>query len=115
MELRKIKSENRKILDLSDQHKNPELWCLFELVPVWCFTNRLTQNPNVFSKNVYNSLDKFYSTQNTSKSEVFIQNYYKISERHVGISLGKNKYYYIKRWTAAKLTSKLSCSQGKQN
>ena len=51
---------------------------------------------NVFNKNVYSSLEKFYSTQNTSKSEVFIQNYYKISERHVGISLGENKVYYIK-------------------
>ena len=97
MGLRNINSENRKILDLSDQHKNPELWFLFDLVPVYCFTNRLTQTPNVFIKNVYSSLDKFDSTPNTSKSEIFILNYYKISERHVGISLGENKYYYIKK------------------
>ena len=112
MELWKINSENKKILDLFDQHKNPELWCLFDLVRVCCFTNRLTKTPNVFSKNVYSSLDKFYSTLNTSKREVFIQiDCLQNIIRDMRISLGKNKDYYIERGIAVKQTGKLSSYQ----
>ena len=45
------------------------------------------------------------------KEKYLYKNYYKISERHVGMSLGKNKVYYIERGTTAKKTGKLSSYQ----
>ena len=45
------------------------------------------------------------------KEKYLYRKYYKISERQVGISLGKNKFYYIERGTAAKKIGKLSSYQ----
>ena len=106
------------------QWKRESTWLIWSaqeswvIMSIWLSSSLLLYksthtNSNVFSKNVYSSIDKFYSTLNNSKSELFIQNYYKISERHVGISLGENKYYYIKRGTTTQKTGKLFSYQGK--
>ena len=58
-------------------------------------------------------LTNFIPHKILQREKYLYKNYYKISERHVGRSLGKNKDYYIKRGTVAKQTGKLSSCQGK--
>ena len=91
-----------KILDLSSQHKNLELWCLLVLIPVCCFTNRLTQTPMYSAKMSIVVLTNLIPHLILQKEKYLYKNYYKISERHVGIYVGKNKYYYIEKGTATK-------------